>query len=42
MQIYSLYDLSLFRGSMEVEAMGIEANDTEKMCGKVLPNAELV
>lgn len=42
MQIYSLYDLSLFRGSMEVEIMEMEADSTEKLRGKVLPNAELV
>lgn len=42
MQICSLYDLSLIRGSMEVEVMGIEADGTEKLCGKILPNAELL
>lgn len=41
MQICSLCDLSLVRGSMQVEAMGMEADGTEKLCGKILPNAEL-
>lgn len=39
MQICSLNDLSLISGSMEVEAMGTEADGTEKLCGKILPNA---
>lgn len=42
MQICGIDDLSLLSGSMEVEAMGIEADGTEKFCGNILPNAEWV
>lgn len=42
MQICSLYDLSLSMGSVAVETMGIEEDGTEKLCGKIFPNVELV